>query len=198
MNAALDRTLTVPNFQLGHRHRASAGLTLAGGKGINVRAQLEGARRSRRRDGPRRRAYRHAVDRGADRRVDPQRLRPHRRRVAHVDDGRRPDRRLVHGDLRMGPAGEPRRARHAAREDCVPRARRRPRRLRRLTAARRRSGLLRGGDPRAVAPPRARRARHGGRAVAARRRGGAVARLAEPVAKPRASSGRSSTTRRTS
>ena len=35
LNAALDRTLTVPNFQLGHRHRASAGLTLAGGKGIN-------------------------------------------------------------------------------------------------------------------------------------------------------------------
>ncbi len=36
LNAAVDRTLTVPNFQLGHRHRASAGLTLAGGKGINV------------------------------------------------------------------------------------------------------------------------------------------------------------------
>ena len=36
LNAALDRTLTVPNFQLGHRHRASQGLTLAGGKGINV------------------------------------------------------------------------------------------------------------------------------------------------------------------
>src|SRR5689334_16845870 len=36
MNAAIDRTLTVPNFQLGQRHRASQGLTLAGGKGINV------------------------------------------------------------------------------------------------------------------------------------------------------------------
>ena len=35
LNAALDRTLTVPNFQLGQRHRASAALTLAGGKGIN-------------------------------------------------------------------------------------------------------------------------------------------------------------------
>jgi 1-phosphofructokinase/tagatose 6-phosphate kinase len=41
MNAALDRTLTVPNFQLGHRHRASAGLTLAGGKGINVARALK-------------------------------------------------------------------------------------------------------------------------------------------------------------
>ena len=28
LNAALDRTLTVPNFQQGHRHRASQGLTL--------------------------------------------------------------------------------------------------------------------------------------------------------------------------
>ena len=28
MNAALDRTLSVPNFQRGHRHRASQGLTL--------------------------------------------------------------------------------------------------------------------------------------------------------------------------
>jgi 1-phosphofructokinase/tagatose 6-phosphate kinase len=41
MNAALDRTLTVPNLQLGQRHRASAGLTLAGGKGINVARALK-------------------------------------------------------------------------------------------------------------------------------------------------------------
>jgi 1-phosphofructokinase/tagatose 6-phosphate kinase len=41
LNAALDRTLTVPNFQLGHRHRASAALTLAGGKGINVARALK-------------------------------------------------------------------------------------------------------------------------------------------------------------
>ena len=37
LNAALDRTLTVPNFQRGQRHRATGGgLTLPGGKGINV------------------------------------------------------------------------------------------------------------------------------------------------------------------
>ena len=41
LNAAIDRTLTVPNFQPGHRHRASAGLTLAGGKGINVARALK-------------------------------------------------------------------------------------------------------------------------------------------------------------
>jgi 1-phosphofructokinase/tagatose 6-phosphate kinase len=41
MNAAIDRTLTVPNFQIGQRHRASEGLTLAGGKGINVARALK-------------------------------------------------------------------------------------------------------------------------------------------------------------
>ncbi len=40
LNAAVDRTLTVPNFQLGHRHRASHSLTGAGGKGINVARAL--------------------------------------------------------------------------------------------------------------------------------------------------------------
>ena len=42
MNAAIDRTLTVPNFQRGQRHRASQGLTLAGGKGINIARALKG------------------------------------------------------------------------------------------------------------------------------------------------------------
>jgi 1-phosphofructokinase/tagatose 6-phosphate kinase len=42
LNAALDRTLTVPNFQRGQRHRASGGgVTQAGGKGINVARALK-------------------------------------------------------------------------------------------------------------------------------------------------------------
>ena len=41
LNSAIDRTLTVPNFQLGQRHRASEWLTLAGGKGINVARALK-------------------------------------------------------------------------------------------------------------------------------------------------------------
>jgi 1-phosphofructokinase family hexose kinase len=41
LNAAVDRTLTVPNFQLGHRHRASHSLTGAGGKGVNVARALK-------------------------------------------------------------------------------------------------------------------------------------------------------------
>jgi len=41
LNAAIDRTITVPNFQRGQRHRASAGLPLAGGKGINIARSLK-------------------------------------------------------------------------------------------------------------------------------------------------------------
>jgi 1-phosphofructokinase family hexose kinase len=41
LNAAFDRTITVPNFQRGQRHRASPGLALAGGKGINVARALK-------------------------------------------------------------------------------------------------------------------------------------------------------------
>ena len=41
LNAAIDRTLTVPNFQRGQRHRASQGLALAGGKGINIARALK-------------------------------------------------------------------------------------------------------------------------------------------------------------
>ncbi|MCY4087512.1 MAG: 1-phosphofructokinase family hexose kinase [Actinomycetia bacterium] len=40
-NAALDRTLIVPSFQVGHRHRASSASTSAGGKGINVARALK-------------------------------------------------------------------------------------------------------------------------------------------------------------
>ncbi len=41
LNAAIDRTLTVPNFQRGQRHRASHGLTLAGGKGVTIARALK-------------------------------------------------------------------------------------------------------------------------------------------------------------
>lgn len=41
LNAAMDRTLLVPNLQPGHRHRASMGFASAGGKGINVARALK-------------------------------------------------------------------------------------------------------------------------------------------------------------
>ncbi len=40
-NAAVDKTLTVPNFQCGFRHRASESLTLPGGKGVNIARALK-------------------------------------------------------------------------------------------------------------------------------------------------------------
>jgi 1-phosphofructokinase family hexose kinase len=41
LNAAIDRTLVVPNFQPGQRHRASIGFASGGGKGINVARALK-------------------------------------------------------------------------------------------------------------------------------------------------------------
>jgi 1-phosphofructokinase family hexose kinase len=40
-NVAVDKTLTVPNFQVGFRHRASESLTLPGGKGLNIARALK-------------------------------------------------------------------------------------------------------------------------------------------------------------
>ena len=40
LNAAIDRTLTVPNFQLGQRHRASQGLTLVAARPLLAVARL--------------------------------------------------------------------------------------------------------------------------------------------------------------
>src|SRR5690348_17392022 len=40
-NAAVDKTLTVPNLQLGHRHRAQQGIVIPGGKGVNVARALK-------------------------------------------------------------------------------------------------------------------------------------------------------------
>ena len=41
LNAAMDRTVAVPNFRLGQRHRAVEARTVAGGKGVNVARALK-------------------------------------------------------------------------------------------------------------------------------------------------------------
>ena len=41
LNAAIDRTVAVPSFRLGHRHRAVERRTVAGGKGVNVARALK-------------------------------------------------------------------------------------------------------------------------------------------------------------
>jgi 1-phosphofructokinase family hexose kinase len=42
LNAAIDKTLAVPNFRLGRRHRAVEQTAMAGGKGVNVARALRG------------------------------------------------------------------------------------------------------------------------------------------------------------
>lgn len=41
LNAAVDRTLSVPNFRLGRRHRSVESVTMPGGKGVNVARSLK-------------------------------------------------------------------------------------------------------------------------------------------------------------
>ena len=41
LNAAIDKTLAVPNFRLGRRHRAVEQTAMAGGKGVNVARALQ-------------------------------------------------------------------------------------------------------------------------------------------------------------
>jgi len=41
LNAAIDKTLAVPNFQIGRRHRSSEQRTMPGGKGVNVARALK-------------------------------------------------------------------------------------------------------------------------------------------------------------
>jgi 1-phosphofructokinase/tagatose 6-phosphate kinase len=41
LNAAIDRTLAVPSFRIGHRHRSTEQRTMAGGKGVNVARALK-------------------------------------------------------------------------------------------------------------------------------------------------------------
>jgi 1-phosphofructokinase family hexose kinase len=41
LNAAIDKTLSVPNFRLGRRHRTVEQATMAGGKGVNVARALK-------------------------------------------------------------------------------------------------------------------------------------------------------------
>jgi 1-phosphofructokinase family hexose kinase len=41
LNAAIDKTLSVPNFRLGRRHRTVEQTTMAGGKGVNIARTLK-------------------------------------------------------------------------------------------------------------------------------------------------------------
>ena len=181
LNAALDRSLTVPIFKLGHRHRASNVLALAGGKGINV------ARALKRLDVPvvatglaGGRTGTRIVEELTEEAIlnDFVRIKDESRTSTAVVD---PTSGHVHRDQRVGPEGLAGGARDPARQAPLPLPRRVDRGLRGLAAARRRRGLLRRRGARDDEARRARRARCRGRAAAQGHRGGAVARLAEPA-----------------
>ena len=173
------------------------GADARGREGHQRRARAQAAGRSRRRDRPGRWANRDAHRRGADVGGDPERLRAHRRRVAHVERGRRPDGGHVHGDQRMGPARRARGAGDAAREDQLPRARRRHGRLcrarcraaSRTPSTPRRSASSTGATSRRCSTPKGRRF-----ASASRRRRSSSRRTSE---RRKGSSARSSATTRT-
>ena len=133
LNAAIDRTVAVPNFRLGHRHQRGRVAHLRGRQGRQRGARPEAARPPRDRHRARRRGHRLPHPRAARRGVDPPRLHPHRGGVPDQPRGdrshlRRADRnqrarprgarrggRLVHREAPLpGPGGEPVRARRAA------------------------------------------------------------------------------------
>ena len=65
LNTAIDKTLSVPNFRLGRRHRTVEQTTMPGGKGVNVARVLKALGAAGDRHRPRRRRDRHADRRPA-------------------------------------------------------------------------------------------------------------------------------------
>ena len=139
LNAAIDKTLAVPNFRLGRRHRAVEQTSMAGGKGVNVARALKALGQPVIATGVAGGPDRHAHHRAAHRGGDPQRLRAHPRGVAHVDRGGRPDLGRADGDQRARPGGLRARAGAVRRQAPLPRPGRRDVRVLGQPAARRRA-----------------------------------------------------------
>lgn len=96
LNAAIDKSLSVPNFRLGRRHRTVEQMTMPE-QGRQRRAHPQDPRGARDRHRPGRRPHRHPHRRTAHPGVHPQRLRAHRRGFAHQHGGVRPDQRPADG-----------------------------------------------------------------------------------------------------
>ena len=69
LNTAIDKTLEVPNFRIGRRHRSVAQTTMPGGKGVNVARAIKLLGRAGDRDRLHGRLDRHPHRRRADGRV---------------------------------------------------------------------------------------------------------------------------------
>ena len=92
---------------------------LGGRQGHQRRARAEAARVAGDRDRSRGRTHRRQDHRGARGRGDPQRLRAHLGRVAHVDGGRRSDGGRAQRDLRVGAGGAAGGARRRCSTSCT-------------------------------------------------------------------------------
>ena len=139
LNAAIDRTLTVPNFQLGQRHRASQALTLAAARGSTSPARSSGLGVPVVATGLAGGGTGHADRRGADR------ARRSCNDFVRIGDESRTSTAVVDPTAgtyteinEWGPRGRAGRARDPAREAPLPLAAARVRRLRGLAAAGRR------------------------------------------------------------
>ena len=122
LNTAIDKTLAVPNFRLGRRHRTVEQTTMPGGKGVNVARVLKtlgapviatglagGA------TGTRHRRAAHAALRAVRLRADP-------RGVAHEHRGDRPHDGRADRDQRARPVGLRAGDRAVRRQAALPRA----------------------------------------------------------------------------
>ena len=198
LNAAIDKSLSVPSFRLGRRHRTVERRALAGGKGVNIARTLKTLGQpviaTGFQGGP---TGTQIVAQLAEESIlhDFVRIREESRTNTSVLDPTTGEQTEIN---EQGPAVDRRRGRAVPREAPLPGARRGDRRLRRLAAARRRARLLRRSSCASCAsstcmtivdtdgePLRHRRARR------ARRR------LARTSSRPRSSSDTSSTTTRT-
>ena len=133
LNAAIDRTVAVPNFRLGRRHRAVESRTVAGGKGINVARALSLLGRPVIATGFAGGPTGARVLEQLQRRVGAHRLHPDRRRDADQPGGDRPHLRRADRDQRARPGGQPGGGGGVLRADRLP--------------GRRREDLRAGGDP---------------------------------------------------
>ena len=166
LNAAIDKSLSVPNFRLGRRHRTVEQRTMAGGKGVNIARTLKALGQPVIATGFAGGATgTHIVEQLTEESIlnDFVRIREESRTNTSVLD---PTTGRADRDQRTRPVGLRARGRAVPRQAPLPRARRRDRRVRRLAAARRRARPLRGADPRPRAHGGHDRGRHRRRAAA--------------------------------
>ena len=170
LNTAIDKTLAVPNFRLGRRHRTVEQTTMPGGKGVNVARVLKTLGAPVIATGLAGGATGHAHRRAAHAALRAVGLRAHPRGVAHEHGGHRPDDGRADGDQRARAVRLRAGDRAVRRQAALPRQGRVDVRVRRARCPRNVDvDVYARADPGAQAPRRRHRGRHGRRPAAPRR-----------------------------